>query len=210
VNLLVIGSTGPLGRLIVDSALAAQHNVTVLMRNLSSAQFSSKVKRMQGDVLSVESLAEAMRGQHAVISSLGSKISLKPITILSDGTRNMVTAMRGSGVRRFVCVTGIGAGDSKGHGGFLYDHLIQPFLLNQVYLDKTRQEAVVRESGLEWTIVRPAQLTNGPARGPMAYRVLSDLNGITATKISRKDVADFTVETLLKPDHLGKAVLITY
>jgi putative NADH-flavin reductase len=165
---------------------------------------------MQGDVLKLESVAEAMRGQDAVISSLGSKISWKPMTTLSDGTRNMVTAMRGAGVRRFVCITGIGAGDSKGHGGFLYDHIIQPFILNEVYLDKTRQEAVVRESGLEWTIVRPAQLTNAEARGPKSYRVLSDLKGITATKIARRDVADFTVDALLKPDHLGKAVLITY
>jgi putative NADH-flavin reductase len=120
-----------------------------------------------------------------------------------------VDAMRGAGVRRLICITGIGAGDSKGHGGFVYDRIIQPLLLNEVYKDKTRQETVVRESGLDWTIVRPAQLTNGQARGAGAYRVLSDMTGVTATKIARKDVAAFTVDLVTGQKHLHQAVLIT-
>jgi uncharacterized protein YbjT (DUF2867 family) len=145
-NLLVIGATGPLGREIVWSALAANHNVTALVRDPEKAGFPAAVKLAPGDVLRPGSLADAMRGQGGVISSLGSKISFKPMTLLSDGTRNLVDAMRAAGVRRLVCITGIGAGDSKGHGGFVYDRIIQPFILNEVYKDKTRQETVVRNS----------------------------------------------------------------
>ena len=209
-NLLVIGATGPLGQEIVSSALVANHEVTALVRDRAKTAFPAVVKVAQGDVLNPSSLAEAIRGQDAVISSLGSKLSFKPMTLLSEGTRNVVISMRKAGVRRFICITGIGAGDSKGHGGFVYDHIVQPLLLNEVYKDKTRQENVVRDSGLDWTIVRPAQLTNGSARGAGVYRVLSDLTGVTATKIARKDVAAFTVDLLATQSHQREALLVTY
>src|SRR5436305_1164889 len=82
----------------------------------------------------------AVAGHDVVISSLGSKLSRKPTTLLSDGTRNVVGAMKAAGVPRLICITGIGAGDSRGHGGFLYDRLILPLLLAEIYEDKTRQE----------------------------------------------------------------------
>ena len=70
--------------------------------------------------------------------------------------------MKKAGVKRLVCVTGIGAGDSKGHGGFLYDSIFLPFLLGTIYADKDRQELVIKASDVDWTIVRPGFLTNGP------------------------------------------------
>lgn len=74
---------------------------------------------------------------------------LKPVILLWEGARNLIEAMSQAGLRRFVCVTGLGAGDSRGHGGFLYDRIIRPLILGQVYRDKDRQEAVVRASGLD-------------------------------------------------------------
>ncbi|WP_109487012.1 NAD(P)-dependent oxidoreductase [Occallatibacter savannae] len=208
-NVLVVGATGPLGLAIVKEAQKAGHAVTAMIRS-SQAQFSQGVRTVRGDVLQPETLAQAVAGQDAVISSLGSKITFKRMTILSEGTRNLARAMRDANVDRFICITGIGAGDSQGHGGFLYDNLIQPFLLNDVYKDKTRQEQVVRDSGLDWTIVRPAKLTNGAPRGSGSYRVLSDLNGVTAAKISRADTAAFTVGLLNKSDLSRRTVLLTY
>ena len=76
---------------------------------------------------------------------------------------------------------------SRGHGGFFYDRILQPLLLKEVYKDKDRQEAVVRESGMQWTLIRPGALKNGPGNGK--YRVLTDLNGITIGSIARADVA---------------------
>jgi hypothetical protein len=93
---------------------------------------------------------------------------------------------------RLVCITGVGAGDSRGHGGFFYDRIFQPLMLNEVYKDKDRQEAVVRESGLVWTLIRPGILTNGPRTG--RFRELQDLSGITLGKIARADVAGYILE----------------
>jgi hypothetical protein len=93
---------------------------------------------------------------------------------------------------RLVCVTGIGAGDSAGHGGFLFDSLIFPLLLRKVYADRNRQEAIVREIGLDWVLVRPSVLNDKRARGTI--RALTDLSGFHGGAISREDVASFVLD----------------
>ena len=148
-----------------------------------------------------------MPGHDAVVSALGSKLSRRPTTLLSDGTRNVLAAMAAGGVRRLVCITGIGAGDSRGHGGFLYDRLILPLLLREVYADKNRQEEVVRQSAADWVLIRPAQLTDGPAAG--RYRAHTDLTGVRARTISRADVADFVVRQLTSDEYLRRTPLLT-
>jgi len=118
--------------------------------------------------------------------------------------------MKARGVSRLICITGIGAGDSKGHGPWYYNWLIQPLMLRGVYEDKTRQEAVVRNSGLVWTLVRPSLLTNGAARGEGAVRVLTDLAGVHASNISRADVAGFCLRELADGRYQRQAPVITY
>ena len=106
-----------------------------------------------------------------------------------------------------VCITGVGAGDSKGHVGFLYDRIILPFVVKNVYKDKGRQEEAIKRSDLEWVIVRPAQLTDEPAKGE--YRVF--LGGsYTATKISRADVAAFMLAQLTDDTYVHKMPVISY
>ena len=207
-KLLVIGATGPTGCLIAQQATQAGHSVTCLVRRPEAGKDLGAASLMQGDVLDPASLAGATLGQGAVISSLGSAISLlRPVTLLSEGTRNLITAMKRTGVRRLVCITGIGAGDSRGHGGFLYDRLIRPTILRQVYEDKDRQEAEVRASGLDWVIVRPGLLTDGPARG--RYQARTDLAGYSAGKISRADVAAFALEQVTENTYLGRAPVLS-
>jgi putative NADH-flavin reductase len=109
---------------------------------------------------------------------------------------------------KFVSVTGIGAGDSRGHGGFFYDKLLQPLLLKEIYNDKDREEAIIKASSADWMIVRPGMLTNGVRTGQ--YRVLTDMSGVTAGKISRADVADFILSQLAKPTHFKQTPLVTY
>ena len=116
--------------------------------------------------------------------------------------------MENAGVKRLVCITGIGAGDSKGHGGFLYDKIIQPLLLTEIYKDKTRQEALIRECGLDWTIVRPGTLTNGPSTGQ--YKELTDLTGITVGKIARADVAGFILKHLDDQSSIRRTFTLCY
>jgi len=103
----------------------------------------------------------------------------------------LVDAMKAAGLKRLIAVTGLGAGDSRGHGGLLYDVVVFPLLLKRVYDDKDVQEWIIKSSGLDWTIVRPGLLTNRPATG--RYRVLTAPEDWRFGMISRADVADFLV-----------------
>ena len=107
-----------------------------------------------------------------------------------------------------IAVTGIGAGDSRGHGGFFYDRVYLPFVLRRMYDDKDRQEAIIRERIARWIIVRSGFLTNGPRTG--RYRALTDLQGIHGGKISRADVADFMLSQAKDPRFLGQTPLLIY
>lgn len=207
-KILVIGATGPLGREILNVAKSHGHAVAALARQPHALSELPEVKTFKGDVFDLKSLKAAMTGIDVVISAYGLSLTRKPTTLLSEGTSNMVQAMRESQVSRFICVTGIGAGDSKGHGGFLFDRILQPLLLNEMYIDKTRQEEVIRESKLDWTIVRPAVLSNGDLTS--SYRAATDLTGFSAKKISRKDAADFIINEITKYEFSKNAVSISY
>jgi putative NADH-flavin reductase len=207
-KILIIGATGPTGQQLVQQAIAEGHEVTALARNPAKVEGRDRLTVVPGDVLNPDSLTAAVQNQEAVICSLGTKLSRKPTTMLSEGTKNIVNAMEKQGVRRFVCITGIGAGDSQGHGGFVYDKLILPLLLKNIYKDKTRQEGVIRQSQLDWIVVRPAQLTDTPMTGQ--YQVWTDLTGKTAGKISRADVADFVLQQLTSDRYLHQTPLISY
>jgi hypothetical protein len=131
------------------------------------------------------------------------------MTLLSEGTRHLVATMQAQSVKRLVCITGVGAGESKGHGPWYYNRLIQPLMLRGVYQDKTRQEEIVRGSGLDWTLVRPAILTNGAAKGAGNIRVFTQLAGIHVGTISRSDVAAFCLQELADERYLRQAPVIT-
>lgn len=205
-KILVIGATGPTGLELVSQGAALGHEVTATARRPESASLPADVKVVRADVMDPASLAAAMAGQDAVISSLGTKIERKPTFLLSEGTRYLVAAMKQTGVKRLVCITGIGAGESRGHGGFLYDRIFQPLLLNEVYKDKDRQEEVVRDSSLDWTLIRPGMLTNG-ARGGK-FRELKDLSGVTVGKISRSDVAAYILAHIDDPASYRQTIML--
>ena len=130
------------------------------------------------------------------------------MTILSEAAGALVAAMKAGNVGRLVAISGMGAGDSRGHGGPLFDRVIFPLLLRHVYADKDRQEAIVRESGLDWTLVRPAVLNDKPGGGEI--RALSDLAGFRGGTISRADVATFVLDQVEADRHLHRAPLITW
>lgn len=195
-RVLVIGATGPTGREVLKRAADAGLATTALVRNAArlTTPLPGGCAVAQGDVLDPTSLMAAMTGVSAVVSLLGTPLLFRRVTLLSEGTRNVVEAMRRSGVTRLLCVTGMGAGDSRGHGGLVYDRLILPTLLRQVYADKDRQEAIVRQSGLQWVLIRPAFLTNRPGTG--RYRTITAFGHERMTTIARADVAHFIVDEL--------------
>jgi uncharacterized protein YbjT (DUF2867 family) len=207
-KILVLGATGGTGRLIIREALARGHEVTALVRSPGKAA-DLGARLIAGSVTDGAALREAVRGQDAVVSSLGTALSpFREVTLLSAATRALVAAMKAEHVARLVAITGIGAGDSRGHGGFLYDRLILPLLLRNVYADKDRQEAIVRDSGLDWVLVRPSMLNDKPARG--AVRALTDLSGFHGGTIARADVASFVLDQASDRTWLHRAPLITW
>jgi NAD(P)H-binding len=114
--------------------------------------------------------------------------------------------MEASAVKRLICVTGLGAGDSRGHGGLLYDAALY-LILGRIYADKDAQEWIIRRSRLDWTIVRPTVLTTGPCSG--AYHILVDARDWRSGFISRGDVADFLVKQLDDESLVHKAPVLT-
>lgn len=207
-NILIVGATRGIGRQLLEQALTAGHTVTALVRN--PQKFSVQGERLRiikGDILDSESVGLAMAGQEAVCCTIGVKVPWFRVTVFSEGTRNLLQSMKRIGVHRLVCVTGIGAGDSKGHGGFLYDNIFLPFVLRTIYADKDRQESLIQKSDVDWTIVRPGFLTNGPLTEH--YRVLTNMTGVTAGKISRADVAHFMLKELEVNQYLRQTPLLT-
>jgi putative NADH-flavin reductase len=208
-KLLIIGASRGIGLQLVEQALQAGHAVTAFARHPQNIPRKHEGLRLvAGDILNGPQVQQAVAGQEAVCLTIGAGVTWKPVTVFSQGTEHVLAAMAEHGVKRLVCVTGIGAGDSKGHGGLLYDRIFNPLLLKTIYADKNRQEDLIRASETEWTIVRPGFLTNGPLT--RTYRVITDLKGVTAGKISRADVAHYMLNELVENRYLRQAILLTY
>lgn len=208
-KLLVLGATGGTGRLIVKQALTRGHDVTALVRSREKSDDLEGVRLIVGDARDETALRNALKGQDIVVSALGTPASpFREVTLLSTATRTLVSAMKIEQVSRLICITGMGAGDSAGHGGFLFDNLIFPLLLRKVYADKNRQEAIVRDSGLEWILVRPSVLNDKHSRNTI--RAFTDLSGFRGGMISREDVANFVLNQLRVDTWLHRSPLITW
>lgn len=207
-KVLVIGGTRGVGKAVVLAAHFAGHTLTVMARHAAGfASSVSGVRMMMGDAADATDVDRATAGQDAVVWTVGVGPSRRPVQVFSRGTQFLLAAMARHHVRRLICVTGIGAGDSKGHGGFLYDRILRPVFMKSIYEDKDRQEAQIRDSALDWTIVRPAALTNGPATG--LYQTLTSMHESRARRLSRADVAEFIVANLAAPEYVRQTVLLT-
>ena len=208
-RILVLGATGGTGRQIVVQAVRRGYDVVALVRSPKKAQGLAGVRLIQGDARDDGALRTALEGRTAVVSALGTPASpFRQVTLLSEATKALVAAMKAEEVDRLVAITGLGAGDSRGHGGFVFDRLIFPALLRHVYADKDRQEALVRESGLDWTLVRPAVLNDKTARGTV--RALTDLTDFRGGTISRSDVATFVLDQVTDDRFLHRIPLIAW
>jgi putative NADH-flavin reductase len=169
-----------------------------------------KLENLEGDALDQHTVERALKGVDAVIQTLG--VSPTPELILSGtflfsvATRILINAMEARAVKRLISVTGLGAGDSRGHGGLLYNAVLS-LLLGRIYVDKDAQEWIIRRSRLDWTIVRPTILTTGPRTG--AYHVLVDARDWRSGFISRADVADFLVKQINDVSLLYKTPTLT-
>jgi putative NADH-flavin reductase len=210
-KVLVIGASRGIGLETVKTALRAGHSVRALARSAAGIPIQDAVlEKVSGDALDSETIRNALGGVNAVIQTLGVEFSPRVIfegtTLFSESTRILVDGMKAAGVERLLAVTGLGAGDSRGHGGLLYDAVVFPLLLKRVYDDKDVQEWIIKRSGLDWTIVRPGLLTNSPATG--RYRILTVPQEWRVGLVSRADVADFLVRQVDNRALIGKTPLL--
>ena len=209
-RVLIIGATGGTGRQLVQQALDLGHQVTALVRNPARLKIEHpNLKVMKGDVLDYASVEAAMPGQSAVVCALGHKRLFYPTRILSDGTRNILRAMKTHNVPRFIGETALGIGNTVGRGGLFYTFFVVPVILPFYFWDKVRQEEIIAKSDRDWVIVRPGALTNGAPRGKYRHD-LNLWNFIWTARISRADVADFMLKQLTDDDHLGTAVPVRW
>jgi putative NADH-flavin reductase len=211
-NLLIFGATGGTGRAIVAQALEQGHGVTAFARNPAAITTTHEnLAVVHGDILDYASVERAVKGQDAVLSALGTK-AIKRNTTISDGTRNIITAMEKYGVKRLVFESSLGIGDSKPQRRLLplpYSIIVMPLLFRNLFQDKETQEGYIMQSTLEWVIVRPAVLTNGPRTGVYRSEFSATDSSIKA-KISRADVADFMLKQLTDDTYVHKTPSLSY
>lgn len=205
-SLAVLGATRGVGLATVQRALSERMTVRALVRPASSpTNLPTGVTLCPGDVRDPGFLREALAGCATAAVCLGLAPTQQPVTLFSDTVRALLALATPP---RILLVTGIGAGDSRGHGGFLYDRLVNPLLLRTIYADKNRAEALLEQHPSDWLVVRPGFLTDDPETG--RYRIITDLTGVRCGKIGRADVAHFLVSETLSPKRRRQAVLLTY
>lgn len=194
-NIIVFGATGTTGHAVVQEALERGHTVTAFVRTPSKVTTShANLAVFQGDVLDMVSVLQAIQGHDAVLVSLGA--GLKG-TVRSEGTKNIIKAMQQTHIRRLIVQSSLGVGDSRDNLNFYWKHIMFGMLLRNAYNDHIRQEDYVKQSNLDWTIVRPAALIEGARTSGQYRHGFSPTDKTTALEISIADVAEFMVTQLV-------------
>lgn len=208
-NILVFGATGPTGQQIVKQALGRGHRVTAFARRAEAlAGTDGKLRIVTGVVTQDRSkVAEAMHGQDLVISALGRGNSLRSDHLISRSMGVIVPAMAQAGVRRMILMSSFGVGESL-RDAPLIPGIMFRVLLRDVFADKKSAEEELRRSGLDWTIVHPVLLTNGPLTGQYRVAERLDLHGMP--KVSRADVAHFILAEAENRTFVRKVAVISY
>ena len=205
-NLLVFGATGGTGNELVNQALAKGHAVTAFVRNPDKLSTQhSNLNIVKGDVTDVAAVEQAVKGQDAVFPTLGSS-SLQKNPALIEGVRNIVKAMEQHGVRRFIYESSLGVGDSRKRVNPLVRFVVIPLVLRNAIADHTEKEQIIKQSQLDWVIIRPAGLTTDPRTGDYKHGESIQYG----SKIARADVADFMLEQASDNTYLHKTPGISY
>ena len=205
---LIIGASKGIGLETTRQALDAGHHVRALARSAAAIAISNpNLENIRGDALKTKDVEAALIGVDVVIQTLGVGLGdlFRPVHLFSDATRVLIAAMRGRGVKRLICVTGFGAGDSRASISCL-QRLPFQIVFGRAYGDKSLQERLIQESGLDWTIARPGVLTGGPPIG--RYKILSDPSKWRNGIISRADVAEFLVRQIEDRTYIRQAPVL--
>jgi putative NADH-flavin reductase len=216
-KLTIFAATGGVGQQLLEQAVAAGHDVTAVVRNPN--KLSRDVRTVTADLATAGPavLEPAIAGADAVLSGLGPH-SNADAGVATRGTRPIVEAMRATGVRRIVAVSAAPVATVPSPGrpnpprhdpgdGFFMRNLgerVAKTLFGKVYDDLAVMEDILRDSGLDWTIVRPPRLTDKPLTG--AYRTAIGQNVHGGTSVSRADVAHLMLSALDRPETIRQVI----
>ena len=206
-RIAVLGASGDIGRRVVQLALARGLDVVCQTRNADKlADLSGRVRVHVFDPRDTSKHAEFLRGADAVIFALG-VASTGATTLFSEATAALIAAMKSEGLKRLIAITGVGAGETRGHGGFIYDWIIFPLFTCKIYEDKDRQEALIAASDLDWIIMRPALFVKSHVSGPLEVHTTLAPD-IALRRINRDEVAAFAVEQIESNHYLRQRPFI--
>jgi putative NADH-flavin reductase len=207
-KLIIFGATGTVGKQLVLQALALDHEVTAFVRDKTKLQDIEHpdLSIYEGDVLNSTSVEKAMPGHNAVICALGAG---RKGGVRAPGTLNIIRAMEKAGVKRFICQSTLGAGESWRNLNFFWKYIMFGWFLKKAYQDHELQEEYVKNSNLDWTLVRPGAFTDGKATGNYRHGFPPD-DKSTKLKISRADIAMFILMQLNSHEYLRKAASLSY
>ncbi|WP_428742779.1 NAD(P)-dependent oxidoreductase [Tenacibaculum sp.] len=206
-KIIVFGATGSVGMEIVKQALKQGHEVTAFVRNPNKLQVekSSNLQLFKGDIANAESVKKAVQNQEAVLCAIGDG---KVGEIRDIGTKNIVEAMEKTNVKRLICQTTLGMGDSYNNLNFIWKHIMFGFLLKKAFHDHKLQEQHILNSDLNYTIVRPSAFTDGGITQNYKKGFDGSFKKLNL-KISRADVAYCMLEVLNKNKSIKEAISIS-
>ena len=207
-KIVIFGATGLVGRDLTYQALDQEHEVKAFVRRSGALNIKhNRLKEFYGDAFDSQAVTAAIEGAEAVIVSLGSsKLTGK---IRSVGTRNIIQGMKHHGVKRLICQSTLGAGDSYANLNFYWKYIMFGALLRNVFKDHLQQEKLIQESNLDWTIIRPGAHISGSLTNNFKHGFGPEENNIKL-KISRADVACFMLQQLKNDLNMHRAVSLSY
>lgn len=207
-EIAVLGATGGTGEQLLRQACAAGHQVMAVVRDPTRVVYEHPLLTVvQANALDPDEIGAVIDGKDAVVTAIGGRSVRQPTTVQTDTTTSIIRAMGKQGLRRLIVVSNSGMitdGD-----GPATRWLVKPILrriLKHPWADMASMERVVRASDLDWTIVRPPMLTNGPHTG--TYRTARDRNVRGSNRVSRADLADCILRCLADQDSLRTAVAL--
>jgi putative NADH-flavin reductase len=211
-KITVFGATGGIGRELLRQGIACGHEVTAVVRDPAGIpeELRGRVEVVHADVMNPAAIAAAVRDRDAVLTSMGTREGRTPTTVCSDSVSSIAAAMDGGRSRRLLMVSAGGLVADAGDGP-LFRYALKPVLqrvLKHSYADLAEAERRIRATGLDWTIVRPSRLTNGPRTG--RYRTACDLSLRRGRTTSRADVADCLLTLAADPSSVRHAVSVAY
>jgi len=205
-KIAIFGATGKTGIELVKQALEHGHEVTVMVRDPKRLPtFSTQIKVLVGDFTNLDVVKSTIEGQDAVICTLGSRELYKNSGLRTQATKAIIAAMQEVGVKRLIVMSSMGIGESWNTLPLFTKALFKLFM-PAARADHEAQEAAVKSSGLEWTIIRPSGLTDAP--NVSAYEYGKDISPKTS-RISRANVADFILKAIESNSYIHEALTIS-